>query len=140
MKLLLPVDGSPHSDRVIDHVISRWAVQDRPDIHLLNVQIPVDSGHARMFVGAEALDAYHREEGLAALASARQKLDAAGVPYSWRIVVGHVAPTIVRYAEEQGFERIMIGKKGRSALANILLGSVAVEVSRLARIPVELIP
>ncbi len=138
-KVLLPVDGSVNSDRAVDEMI-RQARQEGPvELHLLNVQIPVDSGHARMFVAAGDIEAYHREEGLQALSSAREKLDAAGVKYRWHVAVGHIADTIIRFAREQDIGCIVMGTHGRGALTHLLLGSVASEVSRKAGIPVTLI-
>jgi nucleotide-binding universal stress UspA family protein len=138
-KVLVPVDGSAYSDRVIDHLLRQIETEGPMELHLLNVQIPVDSGHARMFVSAGDVAAYHREEGLLALKSARDKLDAAGVKYSWHVAVGHIAETIVRFAREQAVERIVMGTHGRSGLTQALLGSVARDVSAIADIPALLV-
>ena len=138
-KVLVPVDGSAYTDRVIDQLLCQIETDGPMDLHLLNVQIPVDSGHARMFVSAEDVEAYHREEGLQALKSARDKLDAAGVKYKWHVAVGHIANTIIQFAREHAIDRIVMGTHGRSALTHLLLGSVASDVSRAADIPVTLI-
>jgi nucleotide-binding universal stress UspA family protein len=138
-KVLVPVDGSAYSDRVIDHLLHQLETEGQMELHLLNVQIPVDSGHARMFVSVEDVEAYHREEGLQALKSARDKLDAAGVKYSWHIAVGRIADTIIHFAREHAVDRIVMGTHGRSALTHLLLGSVASDVSRNTDVPVTLI-
>jgi nucleotide-binding universal stress UspA family protein len=135
LKILVPVDGSPHADRAVAHVLELARSGTAVDLHLLTVQIPIDSGHARMFVRQDELDAYHREEGLAALANARQLLDQAGVAYSHHIAVGHVADTIVRYAREKGFDKIVMGSHGLGAL----LGSVAQDVLKHSTVPVTLV-
>lgn len=138
-KVLVPVDGSTYSDRAVDLLLGQMAAEGPMELHLLNVQIPIDSGHARMFVSAGDVEAYHREEGLAALKSARAKLDAAGVDYAWHIAVGRVADTIVRFAREHAVDRIVMGTHGRSALTDLLMGSVASEVSRAVSVPVTLV-
>jgi nucleotide-binding universal stress UspA family protein len=138
-KVLVPVDGSAYSDRVIDHLLRQIAAEGPLELHLLNVQIPVDSGHARMFVSADDVEAYHREEGLQALKSARDKLDAAGITYKWHVAVGHIADTIIQFAREHAVDRIVMGTHGRSALTHLLLGSVASDVSRSAGVPVTLV-
>ncbi len=135
-KMLIAVDGSPHSRRAVEQALR---LGQSPEIHLLNVQIPIQSGHARMFVGREDLQDYYREEGLAALQEARAILDAAGVPYTHHIAVGHVAQTIAAYAKEKGFDQIVLGSHGRGALTHLLLGSVASDVLRLAELPVTLV-
>jgi nucleotide-binding universal stress UspA family protein len=138
-KVLVPVDGSVYSERVIDFLLGQMATEGPMELHLLNVQIPVDSGHARMFVSTGDIEAFHREEGLAALKSARARLDAAGVEYAWHVAVGRVADTIVRFAREHAVDRIVMGTHGRSGLTHLLMGSVAGEVSRTANIPVTLV-
>lgn len=139
LKILVPVDGSEVATRVVDHLKKLRESNGELDIHLLNVQIPIDSGHARMFVGHDELAAYHREEGLAALEGASRALDAAGLRYTDHIAVGHVADTIIRYASEHRFDKIVIGTHGRSGLMQALLGSVAHEVLERSPIPVTLV-
>jgi nucleotide-binding universal stress UspA family protein len=138
-KILVAVDGSAHSRRAVEHALALHAAQAPLEIHLLNVQIPIESGHARLFVDHDELQDYYREEGLAALEEARAILDAAGVPYSHHIAVGHVAQTIAAYAKEKGFDQIVLGSHGRGALTHLLLGSVAADVLRLASVPVTLV-
>jgi nucleotide-binding universal stress UspA family protein len=135
-KILIAVDGSLHSRRAVEQALR---LQGSPEIHLLNVQIPIESGHARMFVGHEDLQDYYREEGLAALKEARAIMDAAGVPYTHHIAVGHVAQTIAAYAKEKSFDQIVLGSHGRGALTHLLLGSVASDVLRIAEVPVTLV-
>lgn len=138
-KVLVPVDGSAYTDRVIDQLLHQLETEGPMELHLLNVQIPVDSGHARMFVSTEDIEAYHREEGLQALKSAREKLNASGVKYNWHVAVGRIADTIIQFALEHAIDRIVMGTHGRSALTHLLLGSVASEVSRSAGVPVTLV-
>lgn len=138
-RLLVAVDGSVHSRRAAEHLLTLLAEEGPMEIHLLNVQIPIESGHARMFVSHEELQDYYRGEGLAALKEAREILDRAGVPYQHHIAIGHVAQTIAAYAKEKGFDRILIGSRVHGTLTDLLLGSVARDVLRLADVPVTLV-
>lgn len=134
-KILLPNDGSAASARALDQVLQRGA---GPELHLLNVQLPVD-GNVRTFINAEELNAYHLEEGLAELAAARARLDAAGLSYQQHVLVGHPAAMICRFADENGIDEIVMGTHGRSGLLQLLMGSVAAEVSATARTRVTLV-
>ncbi len=138
-KILVPIDGSLHSMRALDVVLSRRENDMQAEIHLLNVQFPVDSGHARMFVSEEALHDYHQAEGVIALEEAGKKLDDAHIAYSRHVLVGHVSETIVRFAQEKGFDEIVMGTHGRSALMHLVLGSIASEVVRMSHLPVTLV-
>ncbi len=139
LKVLVPVDGSEHALRAVEHVLRLRDAAGGLEVHLLSVQIPVASGHARLFVSHEQLEDYYREEGQQALSAARARFDAAGLPHTWHIAVGHVAETIAEYARELGVDQIVMGTHGRSALGHVLLGSVAAEVIRLAGVPVTLV-
>jgi YjbE family integral membrane protein len=140
LRLLVPVDGSSPAGSIADHLRGEHARNPRLEIQLLNVQIPADySGHARMLVSQDELNAYYRDEATQALAPMRAALDAAGVPYSVRQEVGHVAPTILRCASEFGANRIVMGRRGLSALVDRVLGSVASDVSAQAHVPVMLV-
>lgn len=138
-KILVGIDGSEHSRRSIEHLLKMLQAQGPQEVHLLNVQIPVESGHARMFVTEKQLQDYYRDEGIAALKEAREMLDGAGVPYQHHVAVGHVAQTIAAYAKQHGFDEIVIGSHGRGALRHLLLGSVATDVLRLSEMPVTLV-
>lgn len=135
-KILLPNDGSEASMRALEQVLQRGIAG--LELHLLNIQLPVD-GNVRTFVNAEALNAYHREEGLADLAAARAQLDALGVTYQQHVLVGHPADMIRRFADENDFDEIVMGTHGRTGLLQLLMGSVASEVSAKAETRVTLV-
>jgi len=139
-RILLPIDGSPVSSRVADALLARIdAGLATPEIHLINIQRPV-SQDVGQFVNHEALRDFHRDEGLKALAEARAVLEAAGhAPIPHVVVDDQPAAAIVRFAGEQAVDEIVMGSHGRGAVAAMLLGSVAREVSRLAGIPVTLV-
>lgn len=138
VKVLLAVDGSECGERAVAHLLRLTGAGLRAEVHVLNVQIPVDSGHARLFVSHEELQHYYREEGLAALKPAREQLEAAGVACKTHIAIGHTAETIVRFAVEGGFHSILLASRGRGGIGRLLLGSVATEVARTSSIPVTI--
>ncbi|MGD8207663.1 MAG: universal stress protein [Thiohalocapsa sp.] len=138
-KVLVPVDGSEFSDRALDYAIELAKSQGPLELHLLSVQIPIDSGHARMFATDAEIEAYHRDEGMKVLQPYIERLEAAGIGYTYHVLVGHVAQTIARFAKEQKFEKVVMGTHGRSGLTNLLLGSVAQNVIRRLKIPVALV-
>ncbi|MDW8104209.1 MAG: universal stress protein [Armatimonadota bacterium] len=52
-------------------------------------------------------------------------LEEAGVEYDTRIEYGHTAETIVKVAEEEGVDLIVMGSRGLSNASALLLGSVS---------------
>ena len=139
MKIAIPVDGSENANRAVDHVIGLARSRGDIEIHLLNVQIPVLSGHAKMFISDQQLNDYYREEGFAALKPAQEKLKNANLPHKHHISVGHIAETIAQYARENNIDQIIMGTRGMGAIAEFVLGSVASKVIHLSHVPVTLI-
>jgi len=107
--------------------------------HLLNVQMPLESGHVKQFIARESIEAYYRDEGLAQLKAASAALETAGQPCTTHIAVGHIAQTVTRYAAEMKFDLIVIGTHGRTGLRHAVMGSVATEVIKLATVPVTVV-
>lgn len=138
-KILIPVDGSEHAERAVASLIKQYQATGPLEIHLLNVQIPVESGHARMFVSKNDLETYYRDEGKKALEGAAKLLKQAGIPFTEHLAVGHVAETIVNFAQQHQFDQIVMGTHGRTGLTNLLLGSVASDVLRSSKVPVTLV-
>src|SRR3989338_4710505 len=140
MKILIPVDGSANAQRAVEHVIKNTAaLREPPQLLLLNVQWNVAAGNVKLFINQKTIDDYYREQGMAALQSARAALDAAALPYQYHISVGTPAEAIMQYANEQGADQIVMGRQGQGCLQSLLLGSVVNKVLHLASCPVLLI-
>ena len=139
LKILLPVDGSEASKRAIDEFVKRldW-YRETPEIHLLNVRMPL-TGNVSMFVGKEEISDYYREEGLRVLQQARGYLEEKGIAYRHHIVVGEVVTMILQFSEEIQCDQIVIGPRGLGAVKGLLLGSVASKLIQLATVPVLLL-
>ena len=141
MKILVPVDGSKCSNRAVDHLIRKlgW-FKGGAEIHLLNVQHQIPYGRrVSSAVGHDRIAKYHQDEGLAALKSARRKLDAAKVKYAFHIGVGDEAEVICKYAKDQGVDQIFMGTRGLGQVSTLVLGSVATKVIHLSPVPVLLV-
>jgi len=137
LKVLIPVDGSDNSLRVVRHVIDKAALYKDPvEIHLLNVQRPFP-GTIRGV--KEQAEQYHRDEGDKALAGVRKLLDDAGLKYTCHISVGDAAEVIASYCHDRRLDQIIMGTRGAGAVANMLMGSVASKVLHLVDVPVLLV-
>lgn len=140
MKILIPIDGSEAANRAVDHVIANMAgLKESPQVYLLNVQWKLATANVKLFISQDTVKDYYIEQGMAALAPARAKLDAAGLAYNYHISVGTPAEAIVQYAEEQEVDQIVMGAQGEGKLSDFLLGSVADKVARLAKMPILLV-
>lgn len=140
MKILIPIDGFDSANRAVDQVIAAASLlKDAPQVFLLNVQWNIASGNVKLFINHETINDYYREQGMAALALARKKLDAAGLAYTYHISIGTPAEAIVQYAQEQQVDQITMGAQGQGVLSALLLGSVVSKVLHLATVPVLIV-
>ena len=140
MRILIPIDGSASAVRAVEYVIASTAwLKEAPQVFLLNVQWKLASSNMKLFINQETINEYYREQGIAALAGAREKMDAAKLAYTYHISVGTPAEAIVQYAQEQQVNQIIMGAQGQDTLSTLLLGSVVNKVLHLATLPVVLI-
>ena len=139
-KILLPVDGSECALRAVDHLIAHCAWFGAvPEIHVLNVHLPIPIGRVQAHIGSEALHAYYREESQAVLLGAQTRLDAAGLFHTTHIHVGQPAEVIAKVAAELACDLIVMGSHSRSGVLGMILGSVANRALHLAHCPVLLV-
>ncbi len=137
MKALIAIDGSEHALRALRYVLDH---QDffsaNPELVLVNVHLPVPSARAKAVLGSAAIEQYYREDAEEALAPARAVLAGKPCRVTERLIVGQPAEEIINAAQQDGCDLIIIGTHGRSAIGNLLMGSVAMRVIATSPIPV----
>lgn len=141
MKILLAVDGSKSSLNAVDRLVeqARW-YREAPSVELLTVHLPVPKlPNMSKVISKAQIEKFYQEDGEAALAMAKKKLDLAKIPYQPRILVGPVAETIVKHAKSSGCDLIYIGTRGLTQLGGFLLGSTATKVLHISTLPVLLV-
>ncbi len=141
MKILVGTDGSKPAMHAVKYAVKllRSLSSTSNAITLISVHDDVGLRHAKAFVGKEAVADYLRELSENELKPARKLLDSAGIKHDMEVRTGHVAREIVRCAKTGKFDLIALGAKGRGAIADLLLGSVAQRVLTMAEMPVVLV-
>ena len=137
LKVLIPVDGSANSLRTVQHAIQMAGHYKEPlEFHLLNVQRPFPG----IISGVrEQAEQHHHDEGIKALAGARKLLDDAGLKYVYHISVGEPDEVIARFCKDKQIQHVVMGTRGASSVANLVLGSNATKVLHLVEVPVTLV-
>jgi len=145
LTLLVPVDGSPGSDRAVELVIKLHRDVTPVRIRLLHVLPPNDGiavNSTRPPVGSGEDPPIGSDEEPAdiklALSSARALLDRAEIPYGSEVRTGFVPSTIIQYARTMDCNGIVMGTRGMGT-TEALLGSIARQVIYLADVPVTLV-
>ncbi len=135
MKLLIPIDASAYSDVAIEFLASRPALGDAPpQIDLLNVQLPLPPRAGRA-VGQEIALSWHESEAGKVLKPAVEKLRAAGLDPAWFHRVGHPGVVIADWVQANDIDLVIMGSHGRTALKNLLFGSVTQFVLATSHVP-----
>jgi nucleotide-binding universal stress UspA family protein len=139
MKILVAIDGSPHAHATLEALVRRlgW-FREQPSVTLLFVHPPLPYGLAANWVGKVNVQRYYDEESDQVLAGARAFLDNQRVEYVAEKKVGEPAHEIVSYAAANRFDLIVMGTHGHTALANLVMGSVATKVLAASKVPVLL--
>ena len=137
MRILVAVDGSKPSLKAVQLLIehSDW-YRTAPEVELVTIHLPVPPVGR---VPRAQLERYYREEGEGRLAAAKKKLDAAGIAYHARVLVGRVAETLVKHAKVRRCDLIYIGTRGLSEVGAALIGSTATKVLHISETPVLLV-
>lgn len=133
-QILVPTDGSANAATAMEHAIG-IAAGSGASIHVINVINPrwydmsIDS--ARTPVEKD------RRKYIDELV---EMADEAEVETETAVLDGTPAQAILDYAADQDIDLIVIGKRGRGNLENLLLGSVADYVVKHAPVPVHTVP
>ena len=140
MKILVATDGSKSALQAVKYAskLVRQLSSTSSSITLISVHDDTGLRHAKAFVGSDAVADYLRELSEKELKPAQKVLDAAGIKHDMEVRIGHVAQEIVQCAKAGKFDLIVLGAKGRSAIVDLLLGSVAQRVLSTAETPVLL--
>ena len=139
MKILVPVDGSQASLSAVKYAAKLSGNMRSADtITLITVHDDQGLRHAKQFVGKAEIADYLREISEKELKSSIAILKKAGIKYTSIIQTGPVSAAIANTANK-GYDMVIMGTKGRSALADLLIGSVAQRVIASCKKPVVLV-
>lgn len=138
-KVLVPVDGSDAANRMIDAIIERKAQFQTPltVVHVVNL----DKLAYRMIPDfqLDMLRDSARKSGEAILNEQMARFTAAGVPCAARLEFGSPRETICRIANEEGFDLVILGRRGMGEIRDALFGAVSNFVLHHVHCPVLLI-
>lgn len=139
MKILVPIDGSSYSDNSLAFVASRTSLLGHsPEIELLVVLDPLPARAARL-VGKDALMRYYEEEAEKVFGPAREFLNSHNVHVNEAFIVGDPAEKISEEAQRLDVDLIIMGSRGRTALAGLFLGSVTNGVLARTKNPILIV-
>lgn len=138
MKILLAVDGSPYTKKMLAFLTTHELFTQGNDYTVYTVP-PVLPSRARAAVGKEIVAKYYVDEAEKVLAPVSKFLLRHGIDAksSWK--TGHAGETIAKFADSGKFDLLIMGSHGHGTLVNLVMGSVATEVLAHCKVPVLLV-
>jgi nucleotide-binding universal stress UspA family protein len=139
MNILLPVDGSDFTKRMLAYVAAHDELLSAGHRYTIFTAVAPVPPNAARYLDKQTLDEYYRSEAEEVLRPVRRFAE----QHAWTVdtvhVAGHAADAIAAYAEANQPDLIVMGTHGHSPFAGVILGSVAAKVLSRCTPPVLLI-
>jgi nucleotide-binding universal stress UspA family protein len=128
-KILLGLDGSQGAFKALEEAVA-LAKEFGAELHTISVEeIPHDAELEDEVLEAKELEDHKFHE---AIVQARAVAHREGVEIQPHILVGHEVKTILEFIKVYGFDLLVIGFMGHSAIYDRIMGSTCQSLVRLA--------
>jgi nucleotide-binding universal stress UspA family protein len=134
-KLLVGYDGSPESEKAVDVAFSLAKSLDA-EILIFAVARPPEPATSVELEAVIDNAKEHFEEGFKKIL---EKARAHDLKVKTDMAVGHPSEQIIHRAEVDGVDLILLGRRGRSSISRMMLGSVSERALRYAHCPVMVV-
>lgn len=139
MKTLVAVDGSIYTRKMVDYLTGHVELLASSTAMTVLTIMPEFPPRVHANLDREEIQAYYEREStrildaaMAALSGVYKNLESA-----WK--VGPEGRTIAEFALQGGFDLIVLGSHGRSAVGKLIMGSTATKVMANCEIPLLLV-
>lgn len=135
-KILVAADGSEHSIRAAREAVKMARSNPEAVVTVLFV-IAYDKARDDVL--------HHQHEGEVELdytehpMPLEQIFGSSGVNYETKTLFGVPGPTIVKHANENGYDAVFIGSRGLNSFQEMVLGSVSHKVAKRVQAPVIIV-
>ena len=139
MKILVPVDGSPFTKRMLAYLAAHdeW-LGDAHRYTVLHVA-PAVPPRAAAVIDRAVLQAHYAEESEKVFKPIRSFFGKQKIAADFVAKVGPAADTIAALAAKGRFDLLMMGSHGHGLLGNLVLGSVTTRVMAQCETPVLIV-
>jgi nucleotide-binding universal stress UspA family protein len=131
-KILVPLDGSKHSQRALELAIAISSDKNTTITGLHVIRFPI--------ISKSKIKDQYRKIAVKIIGHATKMAKKDGVSFNGKIGSnGYVGKQIVRAAQDGKFDVIVMGSRGPNPIAEMFLGSVANYVLNKSKIPVLIV-
>jgi nucleotide-binding universal stress UspA family protein len=129
MKILVAVDGSPHTQKALDYLVAHRAMFVEGNEFLMVHVCTGVPGHVARHLSRDVLADYYTEENAKVLEPVKAFFEKQGITnFRNQGRHGHAAEEILKAATEARVELVVMGTHGHGILGRALMGSVATKV------------
>jgi len=139
MKILIAVDGSAYTKRMLAYLAAHDEWFGPKHSYTVIHGVLAVPHRAAAFVGQQMVREFYESDAELVFRPIRAFFAQQGLEASFVHTVGHVAESIAELAEEGKFDLVVMGSRGDSDIANLVLGSVVTKVLAKCPVPVLLI-
>ncbi|AWI52424.1 universal stress protein UspA [Aquabacterium olei] len=139
MKILLPVDGSSYTKRMLAWLTTHeeWLTGEH-EFTVLTV-VPQIPPHAASMFPPEQLKSYYDDTAEAIFKPIRKFTAKHDMATNYVAKTGHASDVIAKLADKGKFDLVIMGSHGHSNLMNLVMGSVTNQVLARCKAPVLLV-
>lgn len=137
MNILLPVDGSGYTKRMLAYLAAHDGLLGAGHVHTFFTAVAPVPPNAARHLDRATLDEYYRSEAEEVLRPIRRFAEQQHWTVHTAHAAGHAADEIVNFATAHRPDLIVMGTHGHSPIAGLVLGSVTARV--LSRCPVPML-
>lgn len=146
-KILIPVDGSFASEKAAKKAVEMGKLINAELTFITVVNTPTEDKYSYFGMTVEQAFIAHRKEMLKKLIQEETKmldilvrnLNYDNLVVAKKVVVGKAADEILKIAEEENFDLIVMGRRGFSNFERFFIGSITQKVISQAPCPVMVI-
>jgi nucleotide-binding universal stress UspA family protein len=139
MKIVLAVDGSPYTKRMLSYIAAHDELLGRRNEFIaVNVTLALPP-HVASFLPAATLQGYYTDEAEKVLKPVREFAAMQGWSCRERHAVGQPAEVLASIVNEEAPDLLLMGSHGHGAFASAVLGSVSARMLAHTKVPVLLI-
>ncbi|VTU22224.1 universal stress protein [Variovorax sp. PBL-E5] len=139
MKILLAVDGSEYTQRMLSYLGSHRDLFGASHAYTAFYAVLPVPHRAAAFAGPALTRSYYEDDASVVLNPIRTQMETTGIDAEFAYEIGHPADLIAARAEQGRFDLVVMGSHGHGALANLVLGSVATKVLAKCSVPILLV-
>jgi nucleotide-binding universal stress UspA family protein len=139
MKILVPVDGSSYTKRMLAYLAAHDEWLGGTHQYTVLHAVPAVPPRAAAVLDKDVLKSYYDDEAEKVLKTVRTFFGKQKIQAEFVAKVGPAADAVIGMAKKGKYDLIIMGSHGHSSLGNLVMGSVATKVMAHCDTPVLLV-